>query len=62
MSNKIILKKSAVPGKSPTSENLELGELAINVADGIIYFKDSEGTIEKVEKTQRAKQFFFGSM
>ena len=35
----ISLKRSAVPGKIPTVNDLQLGELAINTNDGIIYFK-----------------------
>jgi len=35
----IKLKRSAVPGKSPTVENLETGELAINTYDGKLFTK-----------------------
>ena len=35
----IKLRRSAVPGRVPTVEQLDLGELAINTADGKIYFK-----------------------
>jgi|694.fasta_scaffold119487_1 hypothetical protein len=35
----IKLRRSAVPGRIPTVEQLDLGELAINTADGKIYFK-----------------------
>ena len=35
----IKLKRSAVPGKSPTIENLETGELAINTYDGKLFTK-----------------------
>ena len=35
--NQILIKRSAVPGKKPTTSNLALGELAINTNDGKIY-------------------------
>jgi hypothetical protein len=35
----IKLRRSSVPGRIPTIEQLELGELAINTQDGKIYFK-----------------------
>jgi hypothetical protein len=37
--NQILIKRSAVPGKKPTTSNLTLGELAINTNDGKIYTK-----------------------
>ena len=37
--NNILIKRSAVPGKAPTANNLSLGELAINTYDGKIYAK-----------------------
>ena len=44
--NKIILKKSSVVGKGPTAGDLEYGELAINYADGKIYFKASDNSVK----------------
>lgn len=45
MANKIILKKSAVPAKVPTSGDLEYGELAINYADGKLYYKNTSNIV-----------------
>ena len=45
--NKLKLKRSALPGKVPTTASLDLGELAINTVDGKIYFKQS-GSFEKI--------------
>lgn len=42
----IRLKKSSVPGKVPVDSALDFGELAINYADGRLYFKNSGGTIK----------------
>ena len=44
MSTNILLRRSAVPGRIPTTEQLNLGELAINTADGKIYFKKYDET------------------
>ena len=39
MSTLIRLRRSAVPGRAPTTAQLELGEIALNTADGKIYIK-----------------------
>ena len=46
MSNTIILKKSSVASKIPLATDLVYGELAINYADGKLYFKDSSNAIK----------------
>lgn len=47
MANTVIrLKKSAVPGELPSS--LEHGELAINYADGKLYYKDNSNNIQQI--------------
>lgn len=43
MAVKIELKRSAVPGKIPTINQLDLGELAINTYDGTVYLKQDNG-------------------
>ena len=45
MANKLIIKKSNVVGRTPTSSQLDYGELAVNVADKKLYTKDSNGVI-----------------
>jgi hypothetical protein len=47
MSNKIILKKSAVASKVPTISDLDYGELALNYADGKLYYKNSNNAIDE---------------
>lgn len=42
----IQLKKSSTPSATPT--NLANGELAINFADGKLFYKDSTGTIQEI--------------
>lgn len=44
--NTILLKKSSVSSNAPTA--LEYGEIAINYADGDIYYKNSDTTIKKI--------------
>jgi hypothetical protein len=45
MANKIRLKKSSVPDKVPAAGDLEYGELAINYADGKLYYKNSSNVV-----------------
>jgi hypothetical protein len=42
---KIQLRRSAVAGKIPTPEDLEDGELALNTADGVLYYKNNQGGV-----------------
>ena len=48
MSTLIKLRRSAVAGRVPTTSQLELGELAINTADGKIYIKRDVGGTESI--------------
>lgn len=45
MANKLILKRSSVAAKVPLSTDLEVGELAVNLADAKLYTKNSGGTV-----------------
>lgn len=46
MPNKIKLKRSSTTGNSPTAEQIDDGELAINTADKKVFFKDSSGNVQ----------------
>lgn len=46
MANKVLLKKSSTGAKVPTTSDLDYGELAINYADGKLYYKTSGNTID----------------
>lgn len=48
MANTLVHKKSSTPGAVPTSGQLTLGELAVNVADGKLFLKKTDGTIVNV--------------
>ena len=43
---KVLLKRSSVVGRTPTSSDLDYGELAINFADGKIHYKDANNNIK----------------
>ena len=49
MSTKVLLKKSSVLGKVPLTTDLSYGELALNYADGKLYFKDSANNIKSFD-------------
>ena len=40
----VILKKSSVAARVPLTTDLAYGELALNYADGLLYYKKSDGT------------------
>lgn len=46
MANKVLLKKSSVAAKIPLTTDLDYGELALNYADGKLYFKNSSNVIK----------------
>lgn len=46
--SKIIHKKSSVVDKIPAAGDLEYGELALNYADGIIYYKKADNSIQTI--------------
>jgi len=45
MATPIRIKRSAVAGKRPTTEQLQLGELAVNFYDGKVFFKQDQGAV-----------------
>lgn len=49
MTNKLQLKRSAVPGRVPTNVDLDLGEIGINTHDGKMFIKRNNGTESIVE-------------
>ena len=46
MANKVLLKKSSVGARVPVVGDLDYGELALNYADGKLYYKTSSNTIK----------------
>jgi len=49
MANTIIVKRSNVPSKVPTTAQLALGEIAINTYDGKVYIKKNDGAESVIE-------------
>lgn len=49
MSNKILIKRSVTQGSAPTSNDLAVGELAVNPVDKRIYFKQPNNNIEYLQ-------------
>lgn len=45
MANAIVPKKSSVSGRVPATADLQVGEIAVNLADRKMYSKDSGGTV-----------------
>lgn len=50
----IQLYNSATPSAAPTAGNLAAGELAINTADGKLFYKDSGGVVQVIATTAGA--------
>jgi hypothetical protein len=48
MAQTILLKRSAVPGKVPTTSDIQLGSLALNTADAKLYTKKSLSGTESI--------------
>lgn len=47
--SRVKLKKSAVPGKTPLAADLQHGEIAINYADGRLFYKDINNNIDIIK-------------
>lgn len=58
MAVKIELKRSAVPGKVPTTSSLALGEVAINTYDGKLYFKKEVSGVQSIVELTGASGSF----
>lgn len=48
MAANIKLKRSAVAGKEPQSSDLDYGELALNYADGVLYYKNNSNEVANI--------------
>ena len=48
MTASIILKKSSVAARVPVAGDLQYGELALNYADGALYYKRSDNEIQNI--------------
>lgn len=48
MASVIQLKRSETSGSTPTASQIAVGELAVNLADGTLYSKKTDGSIIEV--------------
>lgn len=48
MAAQLRIKRSAVPGRIPDINSLDLGELAVNTYDGKLYIKKTQGAISTI--------------
>lgn len=48
MANKVLLKKSSVVNKVPLPGDLDYGELALNYADGKLFYKNTSNTVAQI--------------
>jgi len=48
MAQTLLLKRSAVPGRVPTTSDVPLGSLALNTADGKLFTKKSVSGVESI--------------
>lgn len=48
MVNTLLVKRTTVAGRMPTTAQLEAGELAVNVTDGKLYLKKATGGVESI--------------
>ena len=61
MSQTIVLKRSALPGKVPDTGSLNLGEIAINTYDGKVFLKRS-GSVESIQALITTDSIITGSI
>lgn len=52
MSNTLLLKRSSTPNSIPSSGSLEFGELALNYADGNLFYKNAANTVTVIASNQ----------
>ena len=54
MANQVLLKKSSVASRVPTTSDLAYGEVALNYTDGKLYYKDSSNNIKYFLESSQA--------
>jgi hypothetical protein len=48
MASKVLVKRSSTAGAVPTAAQLSPGELALNIADGALFYLDSSGAVARL--------------
>ena len=57
----LLTKRTSVVGRVPTAQQLAVGELAINLADRILYSKDTGGTVFSLGEGGAAVAYLFAA-
>ena len=57
----LLTKRTSVVGRVPTAQQLAVGELAINVADRILYSKNAAGTVFSLGEGGAAVAYLFAA-
>lgn len=60
MPSGIVPKKNTTTGYKPLASELQVGELAINTADGSLWTKDNSGTVVRLNPTALTAQQIAG--
>lgn len=61
MANKIQIKRTTVAGKVPLASQLDIGELAVNTADGKLFTKHSDGAVKQISGGGGSAGVFVGT-
>lgn len=48
MASPLILKRTSVPGRTPSVDNIDLGQIAFNTYDGRVFIKKSQSGVESI--------------
>lgn len=59
MSNTIQLKRSDIPSKVPLPSDLIDGEIALNTADGKLYYIDAGNVVREIQTTQHKDYIYY---
>ena len=57
----LLTKRTSVAGRVPTAQQIAVGELAINLADRILYSKDAAGTVFSLGAGGAAEAYLFSA-
>ena len=52
MTNTVKLKKNSSTGNAPSASDIEVGELAVNTADGKLFTKHTDGSVKIIAEAQ----------
>jgi|TARA_R100001460_G_scaffold94300_1_gene136362 hypothetical protein len=56
MTNTVKLKKNSSTGNAPSASDIEVGELAVNTADGKLFTKHTDGSVKTIAEAQVSEE------